>query len=270
MAPINHTTEIKKQKNVIQVPDITYLILTDVDGNKYRASVQQSSTITALSASRGGGIATVHGYRPTSGYVVDKCPVIDLQVITRFSTEALYKRRMAALSEIRYTDVEKFIKDDVMLAAMTHENSLTLFNNRKAEEVASMNKTVEGDRGDAHRQGHDRCYARIGRGVKINYVTEKVEGLMQPVLTDGLPTVASIMLSFLEISRVIKTPGEYKIVNSGAPVRMSNCINKMLNSKSVGIKMMSLKEDNFDRLVIDKQTYTADDVQGIPADVLDI
>lgn len=247
---------------------MSHVTLTDLNGQSFRATAAQAEALESLSEARKGGIATVYGYTPTTGYVKDKYPVVDMQVLTRFSTENLYKRKMAALSDIRFSDVKPHIDADPVLAAMNETDLMTIFNDRKAKEVESMNTTLSGDRSDAHRQGHDRCYARVADGVKVNFVTEKVDGLMQPVLTDGLPTVASIMVSYLEINRTVREAGEYKTVNSGAPVRMSNVIAKVLNSRSVGLKMLSLKEDNFERLIVSRKSYLPEDVATIPDDIL--
>ncbi len=248
---------------------MTYQTLTDLNGQTFRATAAQVEALENLSEARKGGIATVYGYRPTSGYVKDKYPVQDMQMLTRFSTENLYKRKMAALSDIRFSDVKPHIDADPVLSKMDETALLTLFNDRKAGEVSSMNTTLSGDRSDAHRQGHDRCYARVADGVKVHFVTEKdADGIMQPVLTDGLPTVASIMVSYLEISKTVREAGEYKTVNSGAPVRMSNAIAKVLNSRSVGLKMLSLKEDNFERLIVARKAYLPEDVANIPDDIL--
>jgi hypothetical protein len=248
---------------------MSFVILTDLNGQQFRATAAQSEAIDSLSVARKGGIATVYGYMPTTGYVKDKYPVQDMQIITRFSTERLYARKMAALSEIRFSDVRDHIAADPVLSVMNEAELLTLFNTRKADEVASMNTTLSGDRSDAHRQGHDRCYASMAEGIRVHFVTEKdEEGLMQPVLTDGLPTVASIMVTYLELNRNVRVKGEYKVVNSKAPVRMSNAISKVLNAKSVGLKTMSLKEDNFERLIIDRKAYLPEDVGTIPSDIL--
>jgi len=260
---------VKRRKNIVSLPKPTHVILTDTEGKEYRATVQQAVAIKSLALSRAGGVATVHGYKPTTGYVVGRCPTVDLQIITRFSTENLYRRRMAALSEIRYSDVAELISKDVVLSAMQRSDLLALFNTRKADEVESMNKTINGDRSDSHRQGHDRCYAKMANGIKVHYVTEKVDGIMEPVLTDGLPSVASIMVSYLQLNKIIRVEGEYRVVNSGGPVRMSNCIVRLLNSRSVGFKMLSLKEDNFERLVMDRNTYLPSDTSSIPLDVIE-
>lgn len=246
---------------------MTHLILTDLNGQQFRATAEQAEALESLSVARQGGIATVYGYVATSDRV--KPTVYDAQLITRFSVENLYKRKMAALSEIRFSDVRPFIDADPILSKLSETELLTIFNDRKAKEVDSMNTTLTGDRSDAHRQGHDRCYAHVADGVKVHFVTEKdADGLMQPVLTDGLPTVASIMVACLELNRNVREPGEYKVVKSGAPVLMSNAISKALNKRSVGLKFLTLKESNFERLVVARRSYLPEEVAGIPSDIL--
>ena len=71
------------------------------------------------------------------------------------------------------------------------------------------------------------------------------------------------MLTYLENSKVTRVAGQRKIVNSGAPVLMTEAIESLLNKKSVGIKTMSLKEDNFERLVIDGDVVLCEDVVGL-------
>ena len=245
---------------------MTHTILTDLNGQKFRATAEQAEALESLSVARQGGIATVYGYVATSDRV--KPTVYDAQLITRFSVENLYKRKMAALSDLRFSDVKEYIDADPVLSKLPESELLTIFNTRKAKEVDSMNTTLSGDRSDAHRQGHDRCYARVADGIKVHFVTEKVEGIMQPVLTDGLPTVASIMVACLELNRNVREPGEYKVVKSGAPVLMSNAISKALNKRSVGLKFLSLKEGNFERLIVARKSYLPEDVASIPADIL--
>ncbi len=245
---------------------MTHTILTDLNGQKFCATAEQAEALESLSVARQGGIATVYGYKATSGRTIPT--VYDAQLITRFSVENLYKRKMAALSEIHFSDVEEFVKADATLAALPRETLLTHFNDRKAKMVESMNTTLKGDRSDAHRQGHDRCYARVAEGVKVHFVTEKVDGLMQPVLTDGLPVVESIMVGVLELNRHIREKGEYKVVKSGPAVLMGNAIEKALNKRSVGLKYLTLKEDNFERLVVNRRSYLPEEVSGIPSDIL--
>lgn len=245
---------------------MTHLILTDLDGKQFRATQQQADALENLSVARKGGLATVYGYVATSGRV--KPETANLTILTRFSTTRLYERKSLALSDITFSQVRDAIAKIPKLAALSEQAAVTLFNDCKAKMTESMTKTLDGDRSDAHRQGHDRCYARVADGIKVHYDTVKVDGIMQPVLTDGLPTVKSIMVTYLQISKDVTVPGEYKVVNSGEKVLMDGVIESQLNAKSVSLKTLSLKEDNFDRLVIARKTYLPEDVSSIPADIL--
>lgn len=247
---------------------MTHTILTDTNGQQFRATPAQKEALESLAKARAGGIATVYGYKPTSGYVAGKEPTQDMQLLTRFSTPRLYQRKAAALSEIRFSDVKADIDANPILSALSEIDQMQLFNERKAMQVDSMAKTLQGDRSDAHRQGHDRCYASIAEGVRVHFVTEKVDGLKHPVLTDGLPTVDSIMVNYLELNKVVRVPGERKVVKSGAAVLMGNIIDKQLNKRSVGLKALSLKEDNFERLIVARTSYLPEDVAGIHPDIL--
>lgn len=236
------------------------LIVTDF--GKVWASAQQAEAIAALEQTRKGGFARVYGYKPSTDWV--ESPVQDISLITRFSTEKLYQRKRAALDSISFNDVKPAIAANPKLAALSVDKQRALFHERLEQEVESLTKTLDGDRSDAHRQAHDRCYLRIADGIKVHFVTEKgADGLMHPVLTDGFPTVASIMIMYLENSKVTRVAGVRKVVNSGASVLMKNAISKLLNEKSVGIKTLSLKEDNFERLVIDKEVVLKEDVAGL-------
>lgn len=244
------------------------IVLTDTNGTKFRATKAQAEAIESLSVARAGGIATIRGYSPSTGWEVR--PKYDAQLLTRFNLSNLYARKMAAISDVRFSDIAEGIAADPVLSTLSDTEAMTLFNTRKAMAVESMQKTIEGsDRSDAHRAGHDRCYARMADGIRVHFVTEKdADGIMQPVLTDGMPTVNSIMLSCLELNRTYVAQGVRKVVNSGAPKRISNLIDKTIKSKSVSFKSLSLKEGNFDSLTISRKKYLAEDVTGIDASIL--
>lgn len=234
--------------------------IKDLNGQEINATSDQIAAIQSLIALNKGGIGTIHGYRPSTNYI--ERPVQNINFIARFSTTKLYERKIAALAEIRFSDVEETVKADAKLNALSRTSQIALFELRKGQLVdESMNKTLTGDRSDGHRQGHDRCYASFGDGIKVNLVTEKREdGLKHPVLTNGLPTVASIMVHYLELQKTVVTEGKRKTVNSGPAVLMSNAIQKQLNLKSVGLKTFSLKADNFDSLNIQRKTFLPEDV----------
>lgn len=233
-----------------------------VPNGKVWASRQQADTIETLALTRKGGFTRIYGYRPSSNWVVS--PVQDIVGITRISTAKVYERKRTALESIAFNDIADAIKASPKLSALTRSAQVELFTTRLSKELQSLNTSLDGVREDAHRKGHDRCYLNLADGVKVNYVTEKgADGLMYPVITDGFPTVASIMLTYLENSKVTRVAGERKVVNSGVDKLMSNAINSVLNSKSVGIKTASLKEDNFERIVIDKEVIVCEDVVGL-------
>ena len=236
--------------------------LIEVDNGRVWASSKQADTIATLISTRKGGFAKIYGYTPTTNYI--QSPVEDLVVNTRFSVRKLYERKIAALKSITFDDVVPFIKNNDKLSALLESEQRALFSTRLESMVDSMNKTLEGDRSDAYRAGHDRCYLNISDGVKVNYVTKKEsDGLMHPVIIDGFPTVGSIMISCLINSKKVRKPGVRKVVNSGNGVLMSNAIDSALNSRSVSLKTLSLKEDNFERISIDGEVILCEDVVGL-------
>lgn len=238
---------------------------TTDSGATFRCTAAIADTLNALASMRHGGIGTLHGYRPTSDYVT--APVIDAQVLTKFSTERLYARKAAALNAVTFADVADGIAADDKLAALPLADALAAFETRKAYLLASLAKTLDGDRSDAHRAAHDRCYAVTSQGVKVHYVTAKdADGIAQPVLDDGLPVADSIMVAVLELNRVVRVAGVRKPApNSGVPVRIGNCIERVMNRRSVGYSTRSLKAGNFERFTVSGQTLTAADVAGMDA-----
>lgn len=218
-----------------------------------------ADTLNVLASLRAGGIATIHGYRPTTGYKV--APTVDSQVITRFSTARLYARKVKALEAVTFADISDAVKADAKLAAMPLNDAVAAFEARKAWMLAGLT----GERTNAHTEAHTRCYVAITDGVKVNlHCVKDADGIMQPVLdTNGLPTAESIMVAVLELNRVVVVEGERKPeANSGIPVRISNAIDKVLNRRSVGYTTRTLKADNFTSIKADGRTVTAEDVSG--------
>jgi len=240
------------------------MILTRINETILYATMEQIAALAILKDTRKGGVASVQGYVPSTNWI-DK-PVQNIQFISRINTERLYKRHIEALNALSYGDIADTIAKDDKLAAMTHTDLLALFESRRDMEVASKEKTLSGDRSGAHRAGHDRCYLSVDTGIKVNLMTSKGDdGLQHPVLSNGYPMIATIMVSafFLKVTTVKE--GTRKTVNSGAPVRMSNIIKSVLNQAGLNLKMLSLKADNFDRLTIDKNVIVADDYLSMVA-----
>jgi hypothetical protein len=239
--------------------DINYVVVTALDNRAVRISPNMLDSVNVLENCNNGGCASIKGYVPYSGYVVS--PILNIQFISKFSNDRRMERRIAALEAITIADMPTTWIPTAKLKGQTHEY---YFNMRKDFELASMRKTLNRDRSDAHRQGHDRCYVSFSKGISAHLYTAKgTDGLMHPILTDGLPTVESIMVSAIELNRTVIVEGEYKHVNSGAPKLTSNAINKLLNQRSVSIRKFSLKADNFDALVIDHNAIVPKDVEAL-------
>ena len=70
----------------------------------------------------------------------------------------------------------------------------------------------------------------------------------RPVLDeDGHPTVANIIVPYLEENKVTLVEGVRKKVNSGSKVLMDNAIEREMSNR-LRFRSLSLKEDNFDSL----------------------
>lgn len=229
----------------------------------------QADTLDRLSGLKKGCIGSVQGYKPTTGYVAGKTPTVNIQFISRFDYSKLNERKKIALESITFGDVAEDIAKAPKLKALSTAEALELFDKAKTAALESIEKTAEGDRSDAHRQGHDRCYIHIAEGVKVNLVGEKnADGIKVPTVDgSGYPTAAAILFSIIQLSKKVIVEGEYKVVNSGAKVLMDNVIASKMNSRSISYKVLSLKADNFDSLNVDKQSITPEDltVTGEPS-----
>lgn len=246
---------------------LTTRTLINVDGQKVWASREQAETILTLIETRKGGFARVYGYTATSNRTVPS--VYDATVTTRFSYAKLMQRQRDFIENVKVDDIlDQIAADEKLLAAYANRDSfMEQFNARKAAMLASFDKTEQGDRSDAHRQAHDRCYLHIEQGIVVHYDTSKGDdGLMHPNLVDGFPVVASIMLNVLEVSRNVREAGVYKTVNSGIPVRISNAIERAMKLAGIrSLTRLSLKEDNFERLAIDGEVILPEDVVTLAA-----
>jgi hypothetical protein len=230
------------------------------NGQKFLVSSKQAETIESLLDSNGGGFATVHGYVSTSKRV--KPETSDMSFLSRFSTERLYRRKIEALEKMTLADIMDSVKANPKLSSLDNPTLVDLFHERKQKEIDSLNKTLDGDRSDNYRQSHDRNYLTLGAGVKVHFLTEKVDGQTQPVLFNGLPMVESIMVSAIVVSKRVLNEGEYKTVNSGRAVLISNAIASKL-PKSTKMITLSLKDENFQSLSLGGVEYLPEDFSGL-------
>ena len=248
------------------------------DGRMVRMAAHQANAIQTMANTRKAGIASVTGYQPSTNWITP--PTQNIQLITHISTENLYKRRLEALQAIEFKDILPLCMDDEILSGakpdtdkaktMLGVKSLqVLFNARKEQEIASLEKSLASFAGetietDAHREGHTRCYVHFG-SVKVNLETEDgmIDGKKKkvPVLdADGNVMLASIMVPYIELNTTTIIEGERKVVNSGSSVRMKNIIQRALNKRSTALKTLSLKADNFESFKIDGNELLAEDV----------
>lgn len=202
-----------------------------------------------------GRFAAVLGYVPVGKDWIE-APCYDATFTSRVNVANLYARKLAALEGICFGDLAEAIARTPKLATLDSDTLAGIFAARKASEIASL----LGERPDteAHREGQARCHATVAdglpHGVRVHYVTAKgSDGLMYPVLRDGLPVAESIRLTVLEQSRTYRKQGVRKVVNSGAPVLMGNAIRSLLNKRSVGLTSLTLR-DNFEAVRIDGHT----------------
>lgn len=240
------------------MPTITKALVESSNGNQLWISPSEVNLIETLEHCNKGGAACIHDYVASSKRISPETS--DYQVITRFNYTRLLNRTLIALNGVNFADVNLDTIPDNKLKGKSRQE---WFNDAKDALVAAATKTIDGDRSDARRQGHDRCYESFGDGIKVHYQTEKVDGIMQPVLTNGYPSVESVKLSVLILNKTVKVEGEYKPVNSGALVLAKNAINKVMNQRSIGIRTLSLKAGSFSKLSIDHNVIIGDDIKGL-------
>lgn len=236
-------------------------VVMKIGDQSFNCSARQAAALETLLETQKGGFARINGYVSKSGRVTPETS--NISFLSRFNLENLYLRRIKALKALRFEDVEAELRKNPKLANLPLAGLQAEFDGRIADEIASMEKTLSGARDDARRQSHDRNYASIGAGVKVHFLTEKLDdGLTYPVLGEnGLPTVKNIMISAIEVSRQVLTEGAYKPVNSGVPKLVSNVIQSKM-PRSTKIKSLSLADDNFESLVIDNEVIAPRDIIG--------
>lgn len=233
------------------------ILMHATDGRLVKVSGAQAKAIEELAHARKGGCASVIGYRPTSNWVT--APVHDIQLIAKISIKNLYKRRVSALQDIAYRDVAEQVAADDKFGDLPANKCMEIFEQRKQMLMTQLTRNLEDKPKNAHQEAHDRCYVYIG-DVKVHLVTEKVDGRMEPVVTEGTVMCNNILVPYLELNVTERQAGERKVVNSGAPVRMGKFIEGCLNKRSVTLKQLSLKEDNFEEFRIDRMSFLPEDV----------
>lgn len=234
--------------------------LIALNGKNFWATKLQTSALETLCAIQHGGIGSISGYIPTSDW--KNPPVVNITMLTAFSTMKLYQRRLAAIQAITLKQLLPFLDRKNPKIPTDDAELYTEFKNRKSSIISSLNQSLSGDRSGAYREGHDRCYATVAQGVVVNFDCEKdATGLQQPKLLQGLPVAEGILFNIIELNRTYVIPGVRKVVNSGCPVLIEKAIDEFLKpKKSLFFKRLALKETNFTELTVSKETITSFDI----------
>ena len=217
----------------------------------FHCSEKQAQAIAQLRDAHK-GFGAVEGYKPSTDWKVR--PTQNIQFIAGFIVSRLYKRQIDALRELTFADLDlsAWVPNKGRNAC---DNAQDQFDLCIGKLIDSKTQSLAGELENAHTEAHDRNYCAIANSIKVNFVTEKDEetGKQMPVLdADGIPTVSTILVPYLEVHKVTVTEGERKVKNSGSKVLMDNAINKAMG-KRFAFKMLSLKDDNFDRVRIGRE-----------------
>ena len=159
-------------------------------GNKtFHADARIIAALAVLEDTNKGGFATIKGYKPTTGYI--KSPTVNITFTSRFNYLNLLERRLDALKSITIDSIDM---NDPKLTKLSEDKQKALFEKAMSELVASDERTLEGKSTDSHRKAHDTFYAKVSEGVKVHFVTEKVEGETVLVLAeDGNPFAKNLV-----------------------------------------------------------------------------
>lgn len=237
------------------------LVKVTINDESFYATVAQRDALEVLTSTNGGGMAVIHDYISESRRVSPE--TADISFISRFSYTKLLKRKLAHLEATTLDTIREECLKVTKLRDLDEATLSSTFETRKAYLIASINKTLEGDRSDARREAHDRNYTKVAEGLRVHYKTVKdSDNVAQPVTLDGFPIVETIHIAAIQISKRVKVPGEYKVVNSGAPVLIGNIMEKSY-PKSTKYKEFSLAEGKFSSLTIGGETMLDEDFKGI-------
>lgn len=218
-------------------------------------TTEQFETIETLKPCLSGGFAAIKGYVLNDPKRYEEEEIVNMTFVSKFSYVNYITKKLAILKGIEFTDVKC---DHEKITSLPIEKQMAIFEERKSFLIKSIEKTLSGDRSDAHRKGHDEFYRPICPGLKVHLKTTKLDGKTVLVLENGKPSVDSIMISGLPISRTIVKKGKRVVVNSQAKTHMKNAIEKVMNIKP--FMTFTFKKDNFETLTIDKREVKQDDL----------
>lgn len=213
--------------------------ILNINDLSVRVNESLVNAISVLDACRAGGFAFLRGAIFTSNREEGKPTIANVWFHSRFSYAALLERKVSALLALSGVDG---LEDGA-------------FQKARAALVESAAKTLTGNREDAHRQGHDRCYIQAAPGVIIHLVTEDRDGRKEPVLVEGIPTAESIMVQGLEVRRQVIESGVRKAVKSRPDTLAKKAVERVLFKQGIREpRRYTLKAGRFECLSIDNNT----------------
>lgn len=231
--------------------------------------------LTALSAPKRGHFAYVQGH--ISGLDDDACitpHVSNIMFATNPRYDRYLERLQAKVKRIGFARFAKFILTAKLgnstfaariTAKLDEENAkgkakgkqpvtlAGLFDACKAAKLADYAAKLAGTFTSAAAEAHNTCYATVN-GWKCHLVTatNPETGRKEPVLTNGLPTVRSVMLSFFQVRRWTVTEGEWRTVNSASKTLVNDAIERMTRIPTW--KTFSLQKGNFAKVTLEGET----------------
>lgn len=213
------------------------------DGRKVAVSPAIASVIETLTNLSANAFCAIDGYKTADG------KVSNYLVRAATGTESVYSSKMAELSALSFADLpaEKLAKWIPSKGKNSFASAEEQFNFCKSAMLTSMEKTLSGNRDDAHRQGHDRCSVQIRAGVTLDLLTEEgADGLKHPVQTnEGELLADKIRLHAVVMREEVLEEGERKVVNSGSKVLMDKVIESCLPSTKTALRTFSLDDGKF-------------------------
>lgn len=230
------------------------------DGRKVSMTDGQAEVVKTLAKTQRGGMACIHGYKPSTG-VIDQ-PVYDITLISRINYAKLCERKLAALDTVTFDQVKPFMADYPKLAKLSESEQRKLFHERLA--FLTSGAEADRDRSSAQHEAHRRNYITIAQGIighlAVETVVEDGQRLRLPVAdSDGVYTLEHIMVAGLPVNRRTIVEGSYKTVNSRAPTLMGKAIERVLPKVSTQYRRYSLKADNFDSVSISREEVEPSD-----------
>jgi len=141
---------------------------------------------------------------------------------------------------------------------------LELYETAKNDILDSLDKTDAGDRSDAHRQGHDTCYAHVGIATLHLHTVTGEDGRKVPAIAEnGHMTVEGVMIPNFIVHRRVHVAGEWKPVNSRALTIMKEGIMAALRQYGIrGWRTLNFAKSNYTTV-----TFNSLDVFGFVRDV---